>query len=108
MEQIKVELLDYMGNDLAVVDAARVSFNKTSEWEYPSTVEEFSDYNQPEWREKCEAAGFYINEFGGYQRLAPKDRKLIDFLATHDHWTPFAHTALKFRVAAPVPIRTQC
>ena len=108
MDQIKVELLDYMGDDLAVVDAARVSFNKTSEWEYPATVEEFSDYNQPQWQEKCEAAGFYINEFGGYQRLAPKDQKLIDFLATHDHWTPFAHTALKFRVAAPVPIRTQC
>lgn len=105
---IKVELIDYMGNDLAVVDAARVSFNKTSGWEYPASVEEFSDYNQPNWREKCEQAGFYFNEFGGYQRLAPKDQKLIKFLAEHDHWTPFAHTALKFRVAAPVPIRTQC
>lgn len=108
MKGIKVELLDYMGSDLAVVDAARVSFNKTSDWEYPASVEEFSDYKQPNWREKCEEAGFYTNECGGYQRLAPSDQKLIKFLATHDHWTPFAHTALKFRVAAPVPIRTQC
>jgi len=85
LDQIKVELLDYMGDDLAVVDAARVSFNKTSEWQE------------------------YENGFGDKVKgLKTSDARLIDFLATHDHWTPFAHTALKFRVAAPVPIRTQC
>lgn len=73
MSQIKVELLDYMGDDLAVVQAARVSFAKDAE--------QFDEQRDP---------------------------KLINYLATHDHWTPFAHTALKFRVAAPVPIRTQC
>lgn len=73
MSQIKVELLDYMGDDLAVVQAARVSFAKDAE----------------SFDEK-------------------RDPKLIDYLAKHNHWTPFAHTALKFRVAAPVPIRTQC
>lgn len=69
---IKVELIDSMGSDLAVVNAARVSFAKEA----------------LEFREA--------------------DEKLIRYLATHDHWTPFAHTALQFRVAAPVPIRTQC
>lgn len=73
MSQIKVELLDHMGDDLAVVQAARVSFAKDAE--------RFDEI---------------------------RDSKLINYLATHDHWTPFAHTALKFRVAAPVPIRTQC
>lgn len=73
MSQIKVELLDSMGDDLAVVQAARVSFAKDAE--------QFDDVRDP---------------------------KLINYLATHSHWTPFAHTALKFRVAAPVPIRTQC
>lgn len=72
MTQIKVELIDHMGSDLAVVNAARVSFAK-------------------------EALEFKEG-----------DEKLIRYLATHDHWTPFAHTALQFRVAAPVPIRTQC
>lgn len=100
MSQIKVELLDYMGDDLAVVNAARVSFNKDSEWEYPSQFPE-EDYEN-------ESSGFYRNEFGGFQRLKAGDKKLINYLAKHDHWTPFAHTALKFRVAAPVPIRTQC
>lgn len=74
MSQIKVELLDHMGSDLAVVQAARVSFAKDIDSEFDSL----------------------------------KDGKLINYLAKHDHWTPFAHTALKFRVAAPVPIRTQC
>ena len=85
LEGIKVELIDHMGDDLAVVDAARVSFNKTSEWEI------YED-------------GFGENRKG----LKTSDARLIKFLAEHDHWTPFAHTALKFRVAAPVPIRTQC
>lgn len=74
MSQIKVELLDHMGDDVAVVQAARVSFAKDADSEFDNI----------------------------------KDGKLIRYLATHDHWTPFAHTALKFRVAAPVPIRTQC
>lgn len=81
MSQIKVELLDYMGDDLAVVDCARVSFGKESNWNFESNPE---------------------------GELFPQDQKLINYLAKHDHWTPFAHTALKFRVAAPVPIRTQC
>lgn len=74
MSQIKVELLDHMGDDIAVVQAARVSFAKDADTEFDSV----------------------------------KDGKLINYLAKHDHWTPFAHTALKFRIAAPVPIRTQC
>lgn len=74
MSQIKVELLDHMGDDIAVVQAARVSFAKDVDAEFDSV----------------------------------KDGKLIKFLAKHDHWTPFAHTSLKFRIAAPVPIRTQC
>lgn len=69
---IKVELIDYMGSDLAVVNAARVSFAKES------------------------------TEF------VEQDERLIRYLAKHDHWTPFAHTAIQIRVAAPVPIRTQC
>lgn len=72
MGKVRVELIDHMGSDLAVVNAARVSFAK-----------ETSEFKEG-------------------------DEKLIRYLATHDHWTPFAHTALQFRVAAPVPIRTQC
>ena len=31
---MKVDLVDHMGSDLTVVNAARVSFNKESDWNY--------------------------------------------------------------------------
>ena len=76
---IKATLIDHMGSDLSVVDAARVSFDKTSDW---------------------------LDEDRRY--LLDKDAKLINYLAEHNHWTPFAHTSISLRVQAPVPIRTQC
>mgnify|MGYP000241007811 CR=1 FL=1 len=36
------------------------------------------------------------------------DAGLINYLASHNHWTPFAHTSVTLRMTAPVPIRTQC
>lgn len=85
---MNVEYLDHMGDDLSVVNAARVSFAKQSHWE---TVGEPSAYfDEPEFK------------------LKEVDAKLISYLAKHNHWTPFAHNAIKLRVSAPVPIRTQC
>jgi len=37
-----------------------------------------------------------------------KDAGLINYLAKHNHWTPFAHTSVTLRMSAPLPIRTQC
>ena len=37
-----------------------------------------------------------------------RDSGLINYLAKHHHWTPFAHTSITVRMTAPVPIRTQC
>ena len=75
-DQMKVEYVDHMGDDLAIVNAARVSFDKTSQLEEGSLIED--------------------------------DVRLINYLAKHHHWTPFAHTAISLRMGAPVPIRTQC
>jgi thymidylate synthase (FAD) len=83
---MKAELIDHMGDDLSVVNAARVSFDKESEWEW---VEE----GAWAWQQ---------------QILSDADTKLISYLAKHDHWTPFAHTSISLRMQAPVPIRTQC
>lgn len=43
----------------------------------------------------------YTSEF------QPKDEKLINYLAKHDHWSPFAHTSIKFRVKAPIFVARQ-
>jgi thymidylate synthase (FAD) len=77
---MKVELLDHMGSDLDVANAARVSFDKESGCEF--------DWN---WA----------------PILSEKDEKLIHYLAKHKHWTPFAHTALKFRVTMPIYVARQ-
>jgi len=80
-----VELIDYMGDDLSVVNAARVSFNKQSEFEY----------------EKDNHDGH------GEPKLSERDTKLINYLAKHNHWTPFAHAFASFRIKAPIFVARQ-
>lgn len=78
-----VELIDYMGSDISVVNAARVSFAKQSDFEYEYT--------------------------GGpiLSILKESDQKLIRYLATHNHWSPFAHAFLSFRIKAPIFVARQ-
>jgi len=76
-----VQFVSCMGDDLTVVNAARVSFNKESEWEE-------------------------VNHEGD-GILSEKDIKLIKYLAKHKHWTPFAHPQITLRIKAPIFIRTQ-
>jgi thymidylate synthase (FAD) len=75
-----VEYIEHMGSDLTVVNAARVSFAKTSEWE---TTED------------------------GTYKLSQRDERLIKYLAQHNHWTPFAHPQITLRIKAPIFVRTQ-
>ena len=35
------------------------------------------------------------------------DKKLVNFLAREDHWTPFAHVQVQFRIKAPVFVARQ-
>ena len=76
VNQCIVTLLDWMGDDLAVVNAARVSFDKTS-----SLLD-----------------GVMLDN---------KDAKLIAYLASHEHWTPFGHVQIKLRIACPVFVARQ-
>ncbi|MCK4501192.1 FAD-dependent thymidylate synthase [Candidatus Babeliales bacterium] len=75
---MSVELLHYMGDDLMVANAARVSFNKESAW---------AD--------------------GKPGQVADKDASLINYLAKHGHWSPFAHPQLQFRIKMPLIIANQ-
>lgn len=62
----RVELLNVMGDDLMVVNAARVSFAKES----------------TEFKEQ--------------------DGKLINYLAKHNHISPFFHPQIQFRIKMPI------
>ena len=92
---ISAEYVDSMGSDLSVVNAARVSFAKESEWEY-----DLCDCDI-DAKDNCETC---ICEDGRY--LSNKDTRLIKFLARERHELPFAHTAITLRCSAPIPQRT--
>lgn len=81
--KINVTLVDHMGSDLSVVNAARVSFSKTSQW-------------------------MSIPEAGPTEGLLTEgDEKLINYLAKHNHWSPFGHASLQFHIKAPVFVARQ-
>lgn len=84
---IKVDLIDHMGSDLSVVNAARVSFDKVSDWV---------------WRDVLEQ-GEMLTVF----ELSDKDAKLIRYLAKHNHFTPFCHAFTGFRIKAPIFVARQ-
>jgi thymidylate synthase (FAD) len=41
------------------------------------------------------------------EQFEDKDEKLVAFLAKHNHWSPFAHASLQFRIKAPVFVARQ-
>jgi thymidylate synthase (FAD) len=91
--QISVQLIDSMGSDLSVVNSARVSFGKKSEW-----VEDGKPY------------GGAIDEWGNKYHdkvLSERDQKLIRYLAKHKHLSPFNHTFVTFHVSAPIYVARQ-
>ncbi len=69
--RVDVELIDHMGSDASVVNAARVSFGKR--------IKEMSE----------------------------GDTKLIRYLAKHNHWSPFGHASVQFRIKAPIFVARQ-
>lgn len=83
---ITVDYISHLGTDLDVVNAARVSFDKESEWCW------LREINSEEEQVKV---------------LFEKDAKLIDYLAKHKHWSPFSHCYLKFRIKAPIFVARQ-
>jgi len=81
---INVTHKGHMGNDLTVVNAARVSFGKESEWDY----------------EESDAYSFK-------QHMKLKDKKLIQYLAKHKHISPFGHCFASFHIKAPIFVARQ-
>jgi thymidylate synthase (FAD) len=92
---MSVELIDSMGSDLSIVNAARVSFAKESVWEVELKDSLTDAYlNGPKVKVPVKS-------------LSEQDQKLIKYLATHNHWSPFAHAFLSFRIKAPIFVARQ-
>ena len=75
-----------MGSDLSVVNAARVSFSKNSNFV---------------WKEKQGTSTMFE------EVLSDKDKKLINYLAKHNHWSPFGHASVQLHIKAPVFVARQ-
>jgi thymidylate synthase (FAD) len=72
-----VTLIDSMGTDITVVNAARVSFAKESG---------YAD---------------------GYGKMKEGDIRLIKYLAKHEHWTPFSQPQVQLRIKMPLFVARQ-
>ena len=79
---IETTYISHMGDDVNVVNAARVSFGKKSKYEC-------TDLMKGKWE------------------LKPADEKLINYLAKHNHKSPFNHAFATFHVKAPVFVARQ-
>ena len=79
---MEAELIDFSGTDLTVVNSARVSFDKKSDWnkDIPAT---------------------------GIKELKESDVKLINYLAIHNHFTPFTHPTITLRENVPLFVARQ-
>ena len=79
---ITATYIDHMGSDLSVVNAARVSFGKKSDW--------------------------LPRVHNGEAKILPtKDCRLIAYLAKHKHISPFGHAFASFHVKAPIFVARQ-
>lgn len=79
---MKAEYIDHMGDDLRVANAARVSFDKESQW------------GELYWDDTPKS-------------LLEKDEKLISYLAIHNHFTPFTHCVVTLRETVPIFVARQ-
>lgn len=99
---MKAEYLAHMGDDLMVVNAARVSFDKQSVWEddkIPPGCQECTTESECKIRDRCSLFSSH--------RLAERDAKLISYLASNGHWSPFSHPQIQFRLTVPFFVANQ-
>jgi thymidylate synthase (FAD) len=70
---MQAKLIDFMGTDISVVDAARVSFRKKSDT----------------------------------KDMSVGDKKLVQYLAKHGHFTPFTHATITIHEKVPIFVARQ-
>lgn len=117
---MKASYINHMGDDLAVVNAARVSFGKASQWS--SNFGELTEADKSliqflargctsgDWEElliEVEDRGFTASYHG--DKFAREDLKnLVNHIRRMPpHWSPFAHTAISIHLKMPIFVARQ-
>lgn len=106
--QIVVKYDDHMGSDLKVVNAARASFGKESEWEENAFGQQILStkdarliqflargYTSEEW-------DALANEFLIAEKPEEVKHLIRSVRVKAQHWAPFAHPHLSIRIKAPI------
>lgn len=119
--EIKVEYIDHLGTDLTVVNAARTSFGKESDWDWvdggggacDTRVLKRADSNLIRFL----ATGFRTQEWGklldGVRASVYVEDKetlteiLENYKKSAQHWAPFAHPHLQIRMKLPIFLARQ-
>lgn len=123
---MKVEYINHMGDDLQIVNAAKVSFGKRSEWHYSGV-----DTNGPlekrlhtkdrsliqflargctsgDWNNLvAEVAEVGSDVSGGWQDADGLEALLNHIRKMPSHWSPFAHTAISLHLKMPIFVARQ-
>ena len=129
LQTIHAALLDHMGSDLTVVNAARVSFDKESDLGcsstptpiYPGAVCQGRDQKGFRWLREEDAnlirflaTGYRSKEWDELRddvRSCEDDTSADVILHKHknkaQHWAPFAHPQVSLRVSMPVFLARQ-
>ena len=126
---MEVTYLNHFGDDLTVVNAARVSMGRKSSFDYDAveapgfvceetnTVRAFCEKKHPgPDHYGSEATDQTVlppgcdcpyQEGGHVQKLKEKDERLIKYLAAQKHEIPFAHPHVSFHFKAPIFVARQ-
>lgn len=93
---MQVTYIDHSGTDLTVVNSARVSFDKESDW-----LADICDCDL-DAKDNCELCDCGLSFY-----LQDRDEKLVNYLAKHEHYSPFNHCYITMRVKAPIFVARQ-
>ncbi len=134
---MKVTYIDHMGTDLSVVNAAKVSFGKRSEWEviewdfWDNEEDETSHYREEVLSKQdqgliaflargCTSGDWEATKESllenavrvGSQGIDWFDYQELEDLLNHirkmpSHWSPFAHTAITLHLKMPIFVARQ-
>jgi thymidylate synthase (FAD) len=131
---VKVEYINHMGDDLQIVNAAKVSFGKRSEWDYEEVVTEEGYRRVTDTRTLSKkdqgliqflARGCTSGDWdalvrdvsqNGHNIIAGDvpdiDRQYLEDLLNYirkmpSHWSPFAHTAITLHLKMPIFVARQ-
>lgn len=126
---MKATYINHMGDDLTVVNAARVSFKKTSKWETKSVLVGEDEWEGPTMSSKRYlsdadkgligflARGCTSGEWGTWRETLrdcdgfTSNEELEEYMnhikQMPSHWTPFGHTAISLHLKMPIFVARQ-